>query len=254
MSAYFPAVVGAVRVSPRGRARFHAGAALARRGLVLLLGAALLVSVAAVHGVELRPDAPSTYTVQTGDTMWSIAGRFLRDPWRWREVWRSNSDVGNPDLIYPGDVLRLTMVDGRPRIGVDRSGASDAGYQGGMRVFKLHPRVRVSSLKDAVPTIPIAYIGPFLTQPYVAESDQVKRAPYVVGFPDERIVAGIGDTIYVRRIDRSLPDRFQVLRPGDALRDPKTNEVLGYEATFVANAALERVGDPAKLRVLRVDR
>ncbi len=254
MPAHFPAVVGPARVSPRVRARFHADAALARRGLVLLFAAALLVGVAAAQAVELLPDAPSTYQVKTGDTLWSIAGRFLRDPWRWRDVWRSNSDVGNPDLIYPGDVLRLTMVDGRPQISVDRSGASDAGYQGGMRVVKLHPRVRVSSLRGAIPTIPIAYIGPFLTQPYVAESDQVKRAPYVVGFPDEGIVAGIGDTVYVRRIDRAAPDRFQILRPGDALRDPKTNEVLGYEATFVANAALERVGDPAKLRVLRAER
>ena len=112
MPAHILAVVGAARVSPRVHARFRARAGLARRGLVLLFGAALLVSVAAAQGVELLPDAPSSYTVHTGDTMWSIAGRFLRDPWRWREVWRSNGDVGNPDLIYPGDVLRLTLPEG----------------------------------------------------------------------------------------------------------------------------------------------
>jgi hypothetical protein len=121
-------------------------------------------------------------------------------------------------------------------------------------VVKLTPRVRTSSLKEAVPTIPIAYIGPFLTQPYVADSNQISRAPYVVGFPEERIVAGPGDAVYVRRIDRPDQTQFQILRPADALHDPKTNEILGYEAIFVANAALERVGDPATVRVQRVER
>jgi hypothetical protein len=213
---------------------------------------ALLVCAGA-WAVELRDDAPETYVVQPGDTLWSIAGRYLHDPWRWREVWRGN-DVGNPNLIFPGDVLRLTLVDGRPSIGVDNGGESDLGYEGGLRVVKLTPRVRVSSLTEAVPTIPVASIGPFLTQPYVADSDDVRRAPYVVGFPDEHIVAGIGDSIYVRRIDSNAQRSFQILRPGDELRDPDTNETLGYEAVFVANAELERAGDPAKLRVVRAER
>ncbi|WP_295392060.1 LysM peptidoglycan-binding domain-containing protein [uncultured Thiodictyon sp.] len=216
--------------------------------------AACLVAGPAARAAELRPGAPESYTVRPADTLWSISGRFLRDPWRWREVWRANTDVSDPDLIYPGDVLRLTMVDGQPRIGVDRGGETVVGYRGGMRVVRLGPKVRSSLLKGAIPTIPIAYIAPFLTQPYVAQSDQIKRASYVVGFPDEHLVAGVGDSVYVRRIDTVKPDRFQILRPGEALRDPKTNETLGYLATFVASAALERTGDPAKMKVLRMER
>ena len=191
--------------------------------------------------------------VQPGDTLWSIAGRFLQDPWNWREVWHANSDVANPNRIYPGDVLRVSTAGGAPRIDVDGGGES-VSHRGGMRVVRLSPRVRATSLKDAVPTIPIASIAPFLTQPYVADSDDIKRAPYVVGFPDEHIVAGVGDSIYVRRIDSNANRMYQVLRPGKALRDPKSNEILGYEALFVANAALERTGDPAKLQVVLSER
>jgi len=224
-------------------------------GLYCCLVMAGLLGVApALSAAELRPGAPETYRVRPGDTLWGISARYLRDPWNWREVWHANADVANPNLIYPGDVLRLSVVNGKPRIGVDRGGETLVGHEGGMRVVKLAPRVRSSSLKEAIPTIPIAAIGPFLTQPYVAPSDQINRAPYVVGFPDEHIVAGIGDAVYVRRIDSTEHDRFQILRPGEALRDPKTNEVLGFVATFVASVALERTGDPAKVRVLRSER
>ncbi len=217
--------------------------------LPVLIFGALLTLAPLAEAVELKADAPETYVVQPGDTLWSIAGQFLEDPWRWGDVWRSNADVANPNLIYPGEVLQVTMVGGQPRIGVNRG-----GYRGGMRVVKLSPRVRVTSLKEAVPTIPIASIAPFLTQPYVAKSDDIRRAPYVVGFPDEHIVAGIGDSVYVRRIDSTSNQRFQILRPGDALEDPETNENLGFVAVFVANADLQRAGDPAKLQIASAER
>lgn len=206
----------------------------------------LLVSIASA--VELAPNAPSTYIVRSGDTLWDIAGRFLRDPWRWSEVWQANPGLDDPDLIYPGDVLQLSMVGGEPRIRAARGGGRTAE---GMRVVRLSPRVRSSSLTAAVPTIPVSKIAPFLTQPYVADSDDIERASYVVGFPEEHIIAGLNDSIYVRQIRSSANTNFQILRPGDELRDPDTNELLGYEAVFIANAALERTGDPAKLRIVR---
>ena len=220
--------------------------------LPLLLLAALVLAAGA-QAATLRADAPDTYVVQPLDTLWSIAGRFLEDPWRWREVWRGN-DLGNPNLIYPGDVLRLSMRDGQPSIGLDAGGERGSASRGGTRVVKLSPKVRASALKEPVPTIPIASIAPFLTLPYVADTDQVRRAPYVVGFPDERIVAGVGDSVYVRRIDDTGDQRFQILRPGDSLEDPETNETLGHLAVFVASAELQRPGDPAKLRILRSER
>lgn len=219
----------------------------------LLIGVWLL-PLSPAWAVELAPDAPPTYVVRSGDTLWGIAGRYLRDPWRWQEIWQASDGIDDPNLIYPGDVLELTMIEGQPRVRVAQRGASASSTRDGMRVVRLSPQVRVSSLTDAVPMIPISSIAPFLTQPYIAESDQIRQAAYVVGFPDEHIVAGLHDSIYVRRIDSNANSRFQVLRPGEALRDPDTNEVLGYEAVFVANLALERTGDPAKLTVTRSER
>lgn len=51
----------------------------------------------------------STYTVRPGDTLSAIARATLGDGNRWREIYDLNRDVlgDNPNLIYPGSVLRL---------------------------------------------------------------------------------------------------------------------------------------------------
>ncbi len=202
----------------------------------------LLVAPAIAQDVALNPNHPKTYTVRSGDTLWEIAARFLREPWRWPDVWRANPGVKNPNRIYPGDVLTLTYENGRPRIRSQRTAD-------GMRVVKLTPRVRVVELDQAIPTIPVNELAPFLTRPVVTDAKRIDKAPYVVGFPERHLLAGVGSRFFVRAIMDASTDRFDVLRPGRDLRDPETNENLGYLATFVAAARLERTGDPATLVV-----
>lgn len=225
-----------------------------RRDLAAAALSLILMAPLGLGAVELAPDAPEVYEVRPGDTLWDIAGRFLRDPWRWPEVWRGSGATGDPDRIYPGDRLRLVTHDGVPRVEYEGAGSAEMGRSGGMRTLRLSPRVRVSALEAPVPTIPIASIAPFLIQPWIAESATIERAPYVVGFPDDRLMAGLHDAVYVRRIDDPNVVDFEILRPGEALRDSETNRLLGYEATLVARARLRRVGDPATLEILSVER
>lgn len=56
-----------------------------------------------------QPTRGSNYTVQAGDTLWAIAQRAYNDAEDWDTIYQANKQVigGNPNLIYPGQVLHI---------------------------------------------------------------------------------------------------------------------------------------------------
>lgn len=216
---------------------------MANKFLGLIL-AALLTAPAFAVAVALNPDHPDRYVVVKGDTLWGISERFLRDPWLWPEIWYVNPQIENPHLIYPGDIITLIYVDGKPQLRVQR----------GLQTIKLSPQVREERIDRAIPTIPIDAIKQFLTQPLVVDEGEMERAPYVVQSADEHLVTGAGDRIYVRSITDTAQARYNVYHPGDVLIDPDTQEVLGYQAIYLGDATVEKYGDPATLHLERTTR
>jgi hypothetical protein len=190
--------------------------------------------------IPVAPDAPERYIVQPGDTLWDISGKFLTDPWYWPEIWHINPQVANPHLIYPGDELALTWVDGKPIVSLARAGE-----------VRLSPRVREHPLSEAINSIPYDRIAAFMGRPQLLTAEQVDHAPYVVAGRDERLIAAVGNDIYVRRLnDSAVGNRYNVYHVGDELRDPDDGDVLGYQGLFTGEANVNRVGDPATLRVV----
>ncbi len=47
------------------------------------------------------------YTIKKGDTLWDISGLKLTDPFAWPKIWKENPQIKNPDLIYPGQIIRI---------------------------------------------------------------------------------------------------------------------------------------------------
>jgi len=102
------------------------------------LTAALLTIASYGIAAEMREGHPDTYVVKKGDTLWDIAGRFLKRPWLWPEIWQANPQIKNPHLIYPGDVISLAYLN---------------------RVAQVTPGPRQEAPIDA---IPLAQVEPFL--------------------------------------------------------------------------------------------
>ena len=193
----------------------------------------------------LAPNAPKSYVVKRGDTLWGIASTFLRDPWLWPEVWYINPQVANPHLIYPGDTLALAFgKDGRPMIRLEQGGAA-----------RLDPRLRSSPLDGAVPTIPYSAISAFLSRPSVLTKEQAFDSPHVVAFRDEHVVAGTGHTVYIADLKSAQPNtRYSVVHVGDPLRDPDDNKVVGYQGIYTATALVSQPGDPTKALLIDTSR
>ncbi len=207
---------------------------------------------------DLQPDAPGEYTVQKGDTLWGISGRFLKDPWKWPQIWEMNRDqIKDPHWIYPGNVIRLDRSGDSPRLSMDGSGrpgdysgpATEATAVG--NVVKLDPRIRVETLDTAIPSIPGSALGPFLSNPLVVEAGGLDGAPSIVATEESRVIVGVGDVAYADRIGTNAGLNWQVFRPGVAIRDPESGEVLGIEAKWVGDARVRRYGNPTTLEITK---
>ena len=197
--------------------------------------------------IALNPEHPDRYVVVRGDTLWDISAMFLRDPWYWPEIWQINPQVENPHLIYPGDVLVLVYVDGKPQIRLDRS-AETGGAE------RLQPRIRSENLADAIRTIPFDVIGPFLSKASVLSRDEIEQLPHVLAIRDGHLVAGTGMDLYVRGNIGGVDAGYSVLRIGDALIDPDDGQAVGYEGIFVGEGVIRSSGDPSTLTLVKTQR
>jgi hypothetical protein len=197
---------------------------------------------------ELAPNAPDSHTVRSGDTLWGISGIFLRSPWRWPELWGMNlEDIKNPHRIYPGQVLYLIKANGRAILSTRPGSGGEPG------TVKVSPRTRYESLADsAIPPISLQSLEAFLTEAMIVDEDTLNRAPRFVATQEGRVLLSRGDRAYARALSTETPDAnpltvidgrstgYRVFRNATPLRDPSTNEVLGYEAHYLGKANVVR--------------
>jgi nucleoid-associated protein YgaU len=201
------------------------------------------VAQAGVPLSELSANAPDSYAVKSGDTLWGISGLFLKSPWRWPELWGMNrADIRNPHRIYPGQQLYLERNGGRATLRTSRTGA------GGIETVKVSPRTRSQSLADdAIPTLKSQVIEPFLTEAIIVDEAGLTAAPRIVATQENRVLLSRGDRAYalgpaetqIVEGPGKLPD-YRVFRNVTPLKDPVTGALLGYEAQYVGKAKLVR--------------
>lgn len=167
--------------------------------------AALLTVATYAAAAELREGHPTSHTVQRGDTLWSIAAKFLDKPWRWPEIWQANPQIENPHRLFPGDVISLAYLDG----------------SGGQRpVLTTTPAAARGG--DAITTVPLADIEAFLEDRMVVED--IDDLPHVVALEGDRLRASEGQIAYIRGLSGvSVGDTIRLVRPAFVFRLPAAN-------------------------------
>lgn len=190
----------------------------------------------------IKSDAPDRYIVVEGDTLWSIAGRFLQNPWQWPEIWKMNQEqIKNPNRIYPGDVIVL-----------DRSAQEARLRLLSRETVRVTPQIRVEPLaQKPVPTIPPAVIEPFLAKPLIVSATELDSLPRISATQENRVAIGSGATAYASGLTQDRGVNWQVFRRGDPLVDPDTRELLGYEAVYLGEARVVKFADESTIVITK---
>lgn len=200
------------------------------------------VAQAGVPLSELAPNAPDTYTVKKGDTLWDISGLYLKRPWRWPELWGMNLEqIRNPHLIYPGQMLFLEKADGRARLRMGRAVGGSAD------VVKLSPQVRSAPAGDALSSVNMNLIEPFLNEAVIFEHNALADAPSIVATTEDQVLLARGNLAYAVGGTLGPQTEYRIFREPRPLADPATGEVLGYEAVFLGTADYLRPGETRDL-------
>ena len=197
--------------------------------------------------LQLQDKAPSRYVVVPGDTLWGISARFLKDPWKWPQIWGMNrEEIENPHLIYPGDVIVLENDGGNPRLRVESPG----GEQGANETVRLEPGVRIRDLGRAIPSIPLSAIGPFLSKTRIVSRKTWNGAPKLISGENGNDILGAGYIGYVSGLSGGAVS-WSVYGKGRELTDPVSGKSMGLEADYLGEAKLVKPGNPAKIEITR---
>lgn len=189
-----------------------------------------------VLATELVADAPERYTVKPTDTLLELSRRYLKNPWRWAQLWGMSAEgARDPQLIMPGQVLVLDKTGPRIKLSVVQSPATEV-------TEKLSPRVRSSGFTSGpIPSIPFQVIEPFLNEAVIVQANELDQAPRIVAAQEGRVMLSTGDLAYVRGAIAGQRE-YRIFREPRPLRDPSTSKVLGYEAKYVGVAEYVREG------------
>jgi LysM repeat protein len=210
-----------------------------------------------------------THTVKKGDTLWDIAQAYLKNPFRWPEIFQRNTDVvKNPHWIYPGEVIRIPFSELSPAAVASLSGSGSP----------VVARIRVVSRPATVfAPKPVAAISPVLGGGTLnrlgtrgVRPGEIEAAPYVARAGGPRsageILAAV-DRPGIATSDREarfqLNDELYVTAPVGAT--PKVGDrylayVLGPEIEDVGQVVIPtailqvesvRLGQPTQARIVR---
>ena len=159
--------------------------------LALVIGTVSASTLMSAQGQTsiLVHDYPTSYTVLEGDTLWEIAGQFLVNPERWTDIWQPDEYLDNPDLIYSGDTLKLSLLGGKPRVFLQR---------GDREVATISPQIRIETLPSAIPAIPLNSIENSFTKNRIINAADFQAAAYITSNIGDNLAIGTGDEIFAR--------------------------------------------------------
>ena len=163
------------------------------------------------------------YTVKKGDTLWDISSKEIIDPFLWPKVWKENPEVKNPDLIYPGQKIRIPLY-------LLQKEVPPPPVEKAMPAPVIKPPVKKEEPAVIIPPVKKEYLvdkDTFTSSGYIADSIDSKGE--VIGAPTERTLLGKDDYAYIRTTNPvKKGDKFYIIRSLGKVKHPETGKMMGY--------------------------
>ena len=217
--------------------------AIVKTAIVTAFSSTLLMTTAYANNPAptIKADAPNRYTVKKGDTLWDISGRYLESPWRWKEIWATNKQIKNPNLIYPNDILILCVIQGQTLVGID-TGEGCAGIEKQLTDSGVDA-VTVTSVANSIPAIPLTAIQHWLDRSTIVRPEDFNSTPYILASKNRNLITASGDKVYAKGVPLIVGQRYGVYREGEKYVEPKTQKVIGLEVVQVASGMVTDVAE-----------
>lgn len=137
-----------------------------------------------------------SYIVKKGDTLWDISNHFFKDPWEWKTLWSYNTQIENPHLIYPDDLIKLVYKNGEPKLMIEKA-----------RVFNLNNGINKKTYRigDNIPYINFNKIIDFESKYKTSE----RLDNQIIKSKKSNLISKSGDVVYFT-FNKQL-DKKQVL-------------------------------------------
>lgn len=238
-----------------------------RRFLVASLAAAVLLSsqgVALSDEVAVPKESAGAsggeetfvYTIVPHDTLWDISKRFLKNPFKWPKIWKLNPYIKNPDLIYPGNRVRIhpdgTVEIIKGNVQVEKLPVVSL-EPGAEKTQTLEPEAEAKAPGEAKGPERKTMASPSMPRSGFVGLDEISAAGVVVGSKEKRLYAAERDTLFAsfpQMNDVKNGDRFTVFKLGPEVVHPVTGaklgnniDILGYATVTGKNTVVEALID-----------
>lgn len=236
---------------------------------------------------QAQPEA-RTYTVVKGDTLWGISRRFMNNPKKWPKLWERNPEIKDPDVIHPGDVVRI-HPDGTVEVISRKESAPIKKVKKrdepvifpkaekilerpedlpvvGMEpeeVVVLEPEAEGGAAKEsqaaqeppAKAEDATARVYRVMERHGFISSKKLEETGVILSNKESKAYASAGDSVYIslKRAESASPgDRFSVFIVGQDVIHPETKKEMGNLIDILGSLVVTSVGETTEARIERV--
>ncbi len=185
-----------------------------------------------------KKEAEGVYTIKSGDTLWDISSKFLKDPFLWPKLWQKNPYITNPHWIYPGNPIRLSPIEEvkeePKRAVVEKRLVIE-------EIKKVEPPPIEKKAEGVVETKPVEEKKPVFPEVrsagFISDID-FKGIGIILQNRESKTLMAEGDIIYLsfKTSDPILiGNKYTIFRPSEIIIHPTTGKKVGRRFNITGN-------------------